>query len=552
MTPGRLSKRSILVLAIAVFAVHPLAGRADDVDDMIAYLKPSPSDDAAWAAKLVKAAQGLEANRGAQVRLCGKAYECGLKSPAGHASALAAVDLLETLAPERTATWRQKRLEVYHQQYLRSARTDKVASGTAYIKLLVAEAERCGQDKNWRDATKCYRQAYQVALTLRLPERNAIYENMRVALNREMVQNRIKVLHAALDKDPKNAPSRKQLVMTYLVDLDRPDEAAKYLDETVDAALRKQVSMAAKEASALADADFLTLAQWYHALSTRAALKHTKVRMLTRALQHVNRYLEVHTTKDFLRLRATSLAAKTKAALEKYQAPPPAKSPALPTGAVLFLTFEKSTLVTRSGRTTVRDTSGAGHDGLVVGGAVTSRAGGQAIVLDGASYVNLGNPPKLQITGRITLSAWIKPRAVDGMRNIVAHGFCRTPPGEVQLRIVDGRYETGSWTGGTDRAARKGHKSTGHNVAYAMPAGDVGTWVHLAGTYDGRMWRLYRNGKEVASSAERVGAVPVKANWAIGAAADGGERHFDGAIDDVMIFSRALSAEEIRRLCGPR
>ena len=284
--------------------------------------------------------------------------------------------------------------------------------------------------------------------------------------------------------------------------------------------------------------------------------------MLTRARDNLKLYLEVYSAKDITRLGAVDDLKTVEAQLQEIRESSGSKRvdvsvkpPALPPGAVLFLTFEKHTLFTDKGQTYVRDQSGAKHHGLVTGGTSSPRAGGKAMVFDGKAYVNLGNPPGLKITGNITISAWIKPKTVDGIRNIVAHGHAQSPKGEVQLRIVDGWYETGSWTG-TGHKVRNGasHKvrnGASHNVTYAMPSGDIGNWVHLAGTYDGKMWRLYRNGAQVASSADRVGAVPVKANWAIGARGNGEERHFNGAIDEVGIFNRALSAEEIRRLFAP-
>jgi len=552
-------KRYVLFLLAAAVLGQTSAARADSVDDLIASLKPSSPNDAVWAASILNAVRSLEGDTRGRVRLCEKAFACGINSPAGYASALAAVDLLETLAPGKADAWRQKRLEVHRLRYTRGPRSDKEANGTAYVALLLAEARLCEDSNNRRDAIGHYRHAYQVARTLRLPQKKAIYDDMQAAANHEMMLNRIKTLRTALERNPKDALSRKFLVLTFLVDLDRPHEAAEHLDATLDPTLRKHVTMAAAEASALKDGDFLAQANWYRALAGRSALKRTKVRMLTRALENVNRYREVHTAKDFERLRADTLAAAIKAELAKLAAPPrtPAgsstsgrKPPARPKGAVLVLTFEKDTLVTRDGQTYVRDTSGAGHHGRVTGGSLTPRAGGTAMVFDGMSHVGLGNPRGLQITGAITLSAWIKPKLTDGFRNIVAHGFCKMPNGEVQLRIANGRYEAGCWVGERrGGAGLKAGSDPAHKVSYAVPAGDVGTWVHLTGVYDGTHWRLYRNGREVASIAERLGAVRVNADWAVGAHADGQQRHFNGAIDEVMIFSRALSAEEIRRLC---
>jgi RHS repeat-associated protein len=183
------------------------------------------------------------------------------------------------------------------------------------------------------------------------------------------------------------------------------------------------------------------------------------------------------------------------------------------------------------------DLSGNGHTATAVNGPErTAGIIGNALQFDGAGdYVSLGNPAELNFTGAITLSAWIKPEATDGTRNIIAHGHATSPAGEVYLRINNGQYQVGSWNG------------TNYLASAAMPAGEVGTWVHLAGVYDpdAGQWRLYRNGQLMASAAHATGAVAVNGNWAIGARGTCTERFFQGAIDEVRIYSRALEVGEI-------
>ncbi|MDO4551018.1 MAG: LamG-like jellyroll fold domain-containing protein [Planctomycetia bacterium] len=157
--------------------------------------------------------------------------------------------------------------------------------------------------------------------------------------------------------------------------------------------------------------------------------------------------------------------------------------------------------------------------------------------LDGDSaYVALGDPEDLQITGEITLSAWIHPKSLDGVQNLISKGFSMDPKGEIFLRIANGYYEIGSWNGAN------------HRARVAIPQTDIGQWVHLAGTFDGASWRLYRNGVEVAYVADTVGAVAVNSAWSIGANSDGTTRFFDGMISDVKIFRSALMPPEVLAL----
>ncbi|MEK0449741.1 MAG: hypothetical protein RL088_2009 [Verrucomicrobiota bacterium] len=181
------------------------------------------------------------------------------------------------------------------------------------------------------------------------------------------------------------------------------------------------------------------------------------------------------------------------------------------------------------------------NHGTLVNGATTvapGRFGTQTLNLVSPNYVNLGNPASLQITGQFTCAAWIKSSASDGLRNIVNKGHSTTPNGEITLRINAGAYQGGSWNGSSHIAIGPAGQATG----------DIGTWVHLASVYDGTTWRLYRNGVQIASTLDATGAVPVTANWAIGARGGGGERYFSGQIDEVCIFNRGLSATEVNQV----
>jgi hypothetical protein len=149
-------------------------------------------------------------------------------------------------------------------------------------------------------------------------------------------------------------------------------------------------------------------------------------------------------------------------------------------------------------------------------------------------YVDLGAPPSLDFTGTVTIEAWIRPRNTGGFHNILAHGYSASPPGELYLRVFAGHYQAGSWDG------------MDHAVSAPIPREDAGEWVHLAGVYDGSHWRLYRNGRELASDPDPVGAVRVEGPWAIGARGGGSERFFDGDIAEVRLWRVARTAEQLR------
>jgi len=162
-----------------------------------------------------------------------------------------------------------------------------------------------------------------------------------------------------------------------------------------------------------------------------------------------------------------------------------------------------------------------------------------AVPLDGTKgWVNLNNPSGLNIAGAITLETWIKPGAVQGpIANIVTHGT-NGVGAEVFLRINEqGAYAVGSSDGLTPQG-----------VSFPVPAGDLGSasWIHLVGTFDGSAWHLYRNGIPVATAPATGGAVAISdANWAIGSTGSGWENYFTGSVDEVALYGKALTADQV-------
>lgn len=197
-----------------------------------------------------------------------------------------------------------------------------------------------------------------------------------------------------------------------------------------------------------------------------------------------------------------------------------------------------------SGGGTTPDRSGNRFDGEVDGPELVAGRVGMALRFDGDDdAVIIGNRAALDAAGPITIAAWIDPTLVGGdIRNIVAHGNTNEPPREVFLRIAaNEQYEGGCWD------------NADHKAALAIPLGDVvGSWIHLATVYDGQDWVLYRNGVEVNRGASAVGALNVNENWFIGARlGSAADRYFQGDIDEVRIYNRALSPAEIAALAAP-
>jgi hypothetical protein len=206
----------------------------------------------------------------------------------------------------------------------------------------------------------------------------------------------------------------------------------------------------------------------------------------------------------------------------------------------------------------VIDSSQRGHSGIAVNAPGPSGSlppisfpNPSSRTFDGVNqYVVIGNTEEMNFEGEITMAAWVNIAATsDGCQDIVAHGFCFEPEAEVALRLGSATcglggaahsLEAGSWQGAN------------HLVQAPLDELDLNTWIHVAGVYDGQSWRLYRNGKEVASQESTIGAIHVESDWAIGAKPPSvpptADRFFNGSIDDVRIYRRALGPSELLEL----
>ena len=192
-------------------------------------------------------------------------------------------------------------------------------------------------------------------------------------------------------------------------------------------------------------------------------------------------------------------------------------------------------------------------------------AANTALPLDGVKqWASFNNPAGLNLSGRITLEAWVKPAATQGApARILSHGpptksdflaapvvpdFAVTNTTEVFLRLENAGA---SYVVGSTAVVYTNNVEIGSNTysaSFAVPAGDLGgtNWIHLAGTYDGTTWRLYRNGLQVASAVAPIGPLPVlDGDWAVGATGNGWADNFGGTVDEVAIYDQALGAKQI-------
>ncbi len=185
--------------------------------------------------------------------------------------------------------------------------------------------------------------------------------------------------------------------------------------------------------------------------------------------------------------------------------------------------------------TTLIDRSGKSNNGTLSGPTWTTQGKfGGALSFDGVNdWVTVNDSISLHATGGLTIEAWVMPSAAQsGWRTIV------------QKQVDAYLLHAGNGSGALRPAA--GGTISGANVFTSSPSAiAVGVWTHLAMTFDGSTIRLYVNGGQVATRTQ-AGTLEVNSNpLRLGGTSVYGE-YFNGRIDEVRLYNRALTAAQIQ------
>ncbi|NTW27223.1 MAG: hypothetical protein HGA36_02795 [Candidatus Moranbacteria bacterium] len=201
--------------------------------------------------------------------------------------------------------------------------------------------------------------------------------------------------------------------------------------------------------------------------------------------------------------------------------------------------------------TTVFDRSGNGNNGTIFGATPTLGKIGQAMSFNGTSdYVSMGDMNQADGLAAITTSVWMKFKVAGG--------------GLAETHILDKSRCDGTANGGTFElgvslfGARKAEfavlPSNGVPANFVVSGAgttsvDDANWHHLVGRYDGQNVSIWVDG--VQENIANVGAFNLSSNnrsVELGGNCNGYPFRFNGDLDDVQIYNRALSAQEIGQL----
>lgn len=193
-------------------------------------------------------------------------------------------------------------------------------------------------------------------------------------------------------------------------------------------------------------------------------------------------------------------------------------------------------------------------EGSIVGGYTTAFVGGASIKQGGpiqdeqsdqsASLSGNGQYVTTSLTGGIpgagSMIAWVNLAALPGTVNRIFYVSGESQFGnDFDLQFL------------TDNAVHF-YTGAGENTSYAPPVSAlVGNWHMIAVTYQGGdpgFRYIYWDGALVATGFNKVDSSPKTSEFSMGESLFFTGRYFQGEIDDVAVWNRALSSREVARI----
>ncbi len=196
-----------------------------------------------------------------------------------------------------------------------------------------------------------------------------------------------------------------------------------------------------------------------------------------------------------------------------------------PDGLVARWNFDERTTIDGKGNV-ARDSSGNGHDAQLHGPVWVKHGKGFAISLDGLDdYVDCGSSTDLGLGGPLSLEAWVKSTRK-------AHG---------ESKLLGEQYSSYVMTYYNGERVYWYIGGGGNNVRWKL---SLNQWYHVIATFDGKMMRLWVNGRQVANKESDFKSLEPVGDFHIGTKGGPKSPKFKGMMDRVRIYDRALSDDE--------
>lgn len=206
----------------------------------------------------------------------------------------------------------------------------------------------------------------------------------------------------------------------------------------------------------------------------------------------------------------------------------------IPAGAVLILTFEERTMGSK-GRV-IEDQSGNGMTAATRGIEFEPGVAGRGAVLNARDSLSVEGHAALRFEEAFSASLWVRTKDLDDTKRAVLIG------------MLDWKNDAGWMLQAVGRDGRmvtfdlmKKKRKQASKIGFPQRDLNDNAWHHLAVVYSSGKGKIYLDGRLRKSLSSGTYRVPRGAGLSIG-------RSFTGMVDEVAVFNRALSENEIRSL----
>jgi hypothetical protein len=198
-------------------------------------------------------------------------------------------------------------------------------------------------------------------------------------------------------------------------------------------------------------------------------------------------------------------------------------------------------LLNEGGGLTTYDSAGTNYGSLTAAPTWGVANFGTGLTFNGSTQYVALNPITAGLSSNVSFCAWVNPATrVNSVQGIVVS----------EVASYSNYYIYLGCAGGSLAPEFAIYDGTHNPFAVSSTVMSVGNWTHIVGVRDKAAGQLllYQNGVLVTTVTDTATVTPTYSAFNIGGQVNVVNRKFPGIIDNVLIYSRALTASEVQLL----
>ena len=231
----------------------------------------SLEDDVAMANDLLAVARLTNDNPSFVTELCETAFVLGMRDASGHDTAIQAMELLAIVVPEKAVASREKVVTFLRRVLALTKGDDRAPIAQRLLALWTRQADELAAASDFGGAAKLYAQAIKLADDEKIADIAALRAKFETTAAREKLELRLEAANVKLASDPTSATVNAELLQIYLVELDNPTQALRYVQHGGSDTAKKLLPLAAAGPSdTLTATQCMDLGEWFELMSLEA------------------------------------------------------------------------------------------------------------------------------------------------------------------------------------------------------------------------------------------------------------------------------------------